>query len=536
MNDTKYKYTFDPYEYPSEIKSVVYLKGSWYEIGRQYGKTAKNAVERLIVFGLNTALTGYGNLGEARKPLQAQSDYIAAKAPELMEVYKGISAGSGRALEEVLFGFAFATPGMADSGYSSDDIEANRDGCSNIVAWGDATRNGKLIAGANTDAPPWFEHYYGPAIVVFPDGHNAFVGYDGFTGNCFMNDKGVAVTTAGGQGQGERGDYGVRLPYKAGELLSMAYSSTASEAKDFFIASGGPGQGENLQFSDESGVSFVVEHTAARDCVRVSGDFGEKDACYTIASNGYLCKEMQDSLYKGEKAWDDCLPRIWTEERVFLDNWGENTIETVNAALGCPRYYIPPDWEKWVEANQVKWHMNPFSEWDGKTGWSEENWDFGNGLGCWSPENMTQMFKCILRAVVVPEDRHMYIMVGASNRFMSFNPNATGNFCKIDLNPARGCETVDPCAINKNAQIEADNQLFKAAYDLSKAEAEECVQVEKEDYLNMAKEEYFAAVSLTCLANITEGDEQLDYLNQATTAFCKAQCYAKLAQNVVKIL
>lgn len=49
-------FKFNPEEAPSPVKEVVFLKGSWREMGLQYGQQAKDALHRKVAFFLQLDL------------------------------------------------------------------------------------------------------------------------------------------------------------------------------------------------------------------------------------------------------------------------------------------------------------------------------------------------------------------------------------------------------------------------------------------------------------------------------------------------
>ena len=71
--------------------------------------------------------------------------------------------------------------------------------------------------------------------------------------------------------------------------------------------------------------------------------------------------------------------------------------------------------------------------------------------------------------------------------------------------------------------------LFLGARDIDQSNA---YGSEREESLDTAKKAFFKGESYTDLARLaTDKEEQLAYYGKATSAFCRAQCYAQLAQD-----
>ena len=261
--------------------------------------------------------------------------------------------------------------------------------------------------------------------------------------------------------------------------------------------------------------------------IRQSGYLDEKAGCYTIATNDYNIKEMQDSLYTGDRMYDDCHVRYWTEEKFLLDNWGKVTKETLANALGSTRYYVPEDYQAWLNKHELDWPLRPETTWKGETGWSDEV--FWNQCE-WAPENRDIKVKCILRTVMVPEDHEVNIMVGSKDTYISQNPKAIGKYSKLNIKPSDKTGVVEPFEVNDRAQFEAELQIYKGAKACFERKQDGCIDKDKVAWLDEARQCWFNGVNLSNLAVAMTGVESLKNFGLATTEFCKAQCYAKLAQ------
>lgn len=503
---------FDPEAPPPTTKNVIYVSGSWYEIGYQYGEQCEETLARSISLFLPSVANQFGSLDVAREHTDKYLDLIEKEMPELIDMWEGMADATGIDYETICLAALSYNPEEATKA-DADQEKAENGECSTTMAWGDATKDGRLIAGIQADNGRT-NSYYEPAVVVYPEKGNAFITYGssrvGIVSNGVMNEKGLVITACSGQ-ENAKGDYGDGTPVVA-EVFHLAWKcDTAEEAKDMYVEDTGPGTGENCIIADPSGTAYVIEHTARKDSVRKSGDFGEKD--YIVSSNGYLTDDMQKSLWTGDEAWDDCMPRYWTEEQVVLENFGNVTLDTLNDGLGSNGYYIPEDWEY-----DNVWETRVPYEY----GWTEDVWDLENYTGFWTPENREPGSKCTRRGLFDTKEMSAYFMSGCRDTLTSALPGATGNFCKITF-------AKDAAGVNTSARDYARIMLFLGARDIDQSNA---YGSEREESLDTAKKAFFKGESYTDLARLaTDKEEQLAYYGKATSAFCRAQCYAQLAQD-----
>lgn len=470
---------FDPEQAPPNTKQFVVLEGTYQEMGVQYAKQAKDFLQRLIAAKTTTAVNTVGSLDKAYTELDEYKKIYEEKAPELMEMWKGMAEGSGLDLNDILIAF------------TSFYVEPERN-CSTISMWGSQTKKGKLITGTNYDLTIG-PYVYEPAVIAFPKDGNSFIAASGLTGTTYLNEKGLMLMCSLGQGAAE-GDRAKGLAGKLSSLVIAAKCGTAAEAKDMYMEKLGPASEDNFHAIDTTRDNYVVEHTASKNAVRSSGSFGEKD--YLIATNGFMLEEMKDSLYSGDKEWDDWMPRYWTEEKIIQDNSGKNTIDTLNDALGSTSYYVDGEWTY--------------------------EWDLEHYRGFWSPENKEPGTKCTTRTIALPETLEMYIMVGTRNRDVSDIPNSTGNFCKINLG-----ESLDE--MSYNAKTYAQVQIWLGARDMDSAKGN---LDERKESLEEAKAALYNGQNyLSMIGSATSREKALGYYGKALSEFGKAQCFGQLAQN-----
>lgn len=471
--------SFDPEKAPPNTKEFVVLKGSYHDMGVQYGKQAGDYLARLIASKTKGAVEALGSKEDVYKELEDYRAIYEEKIPELLEMWEGMAEGSGYSVDDILIAF------------TNFYVEPSRN-CSTISMWGSKTQDGKLITGTNLDetiGPCVYE----PAVIAYPEKGNSFIAASGLTGTTYMNEKGLMLMCSVGQTDAE-GDKVKGIAGKIGVSVIAMKCDTAKEAKEMYIKKAAPASGDNFHAIDLDRDNYLVEHTASKNSIRKSGDFGEKD--YLIATNGFMTEKMQDSLYKGEEEWDDWMPRYWTEEKVIQDNEGKNTIDTLNDALGCTEYYVDGEWT--------------------------DEWDLENYRGFWSPENKEPGTKCVTRTIALPEDLEMYIMVGQRNTDLSDVPNSTGNFCKVSLT-----KSID--GVIYNSRTYAQVQIWLGARDMDSAEGD--LEKRKANLEKAKKALYDGENYLSMIGTTEDQGKTLEYYGKAISAFSKAQCYGQLAQN-----
>lgn len=490
---------FDATQMPPSTKPIVFISGTWYEMGRQFAEQAGPAVRQKIAYGMANAIKKYGTRRHALECVVDYTRIMEEKAPELLNIWYGIADETGLQREDIM---------LAYTNFSRSDER-----CSTISVYGSATKDGQLICGMNCDEDETV-NFYAPTVIAYPDEGNAFISASAFTCNCVMNEAGVVFMASCGQSAAS-GDYRIGLPNCVELMICAAKCSSAKEAVDLVIENKlAPSSGENIHFADISGKSYVIEHTAQKDSVRVAGDFGEK--CYTIATNTFFKEKMQPSVWTGKDKWDNPLPRYWTEERIILENFGNVDIDIVNKALSCRDFYIRPDW------NYTKWETDVVGF---KYGWNRNIWaeesELAKKTSKWSPEIRTPIGKTVFSCIMEPAKNRFYITNGSRDPLISMNADATGNFLRITLRSSFR-------QIMEDAMEYAREQVYFAVCDINLVDENRPYRIE---CLNTAKQAYFEGINYMNIGFCAENsNEQRLLWGKATTAFCKAQCYSQLAQ------
>lgn len=479
-------FDFDPEIPPSPTKEVVVLQGSWYEMGFQYGQQAKDSLHRRTAFFLQLDHSKSGSYDKLYTDMEKYIQYYNKYFPDFVQLLHGMADGAGLGFYDVATTHTIYTP-LSDHS------------CSHVSAWGKATGTGKIYGGANWDYEGNLR-VYEPAVVAFPKNDHAFISASGIATNAMINDAGVMILSSGSQHRLPEDHSDIGFQYMVGFLYIAAKCDSASDALDALENRGiACNIGNNVHIVDTDSNAFIMEHTARKNVVRNSGDYGETD--YLLATNHFLSPEMKPSLYTGDDEWVDCQYRYDTEEQIIRENQGNVSIDTINEALSSSRTFINGKWE-----NEV---------------WSMES-TAGTSRGEWSPENISVTCKCVNRGLIDLEKRALYIIAGCSNLFASERPYATGTASRLVLKKT-------PKDILNDSKSHAQVQIFLAGRDLSKHNV--CDPV-KTDHLNKAKAALYAGHNYANLADCsTEINERLHLYGLAISRYSYSQCIAQLAMD-----
>ena len=282
-------------ELPPSILPIVILQGSDYEMGAQYGRQAAAYIQTTREAKWASALREFSR-DDIERALQANQHYIKKFTPEWIEFMRGMADGSTTAgypltyRDVLLMNMTLPKPETSHFPEGAEGASLPPKRCSVCSAWDSATADGRLIGIDTLDSP---EMMTAVLIAAFPDRGNAYLcGADaGEIGDHFlMNDRGLFLGNSGGGGspRDEDNDYGLcwacSLPYL------VRFCDTAVEARDRLL-NWHINIPENFHLVDVHGQAFVVEKTAALQCVRKPGDFGERD--FLFSTNNYLCEKMR---------------------------------------------------------------------------------------------------------------------------------------------------------------------------------------------------------------------------------------------------
>jgi len=304
-----------------EINPVVILQGSDFEMGYQY------AQQVIQIFGpwLMQRKAGRVFTEDECRTIRQWETHIRQWAPEILEMCRGWAAGATEAgvpmsYDDVLEIWTGHEPPAEDyMGVRPGKPRAlPRPACSGVAAWGRATVDGNLVAGASGD----HDCTYMVTIIAFPQAGNAFI-YTPFSaigdvpevGSVFMmghpgmNTSGLAYIEHGGEMRmiepKEKWGYGLRKGTSIFHVLRFANS--ASEALEmelsFPIGDVGRAMGSVGGFYADRTGGYVLESRCTPTIVRKAGVLGETD--YLYANNNAMHPDASQAgwLQSDQENW-----------------------------------------------------------------------------------------------------------------------------------------------------------------------------------------------------------------------------------------
>jgi len=317
------------------------LRGSWWQIGQQYGERAGDLIRLVYEGWYRELLPVQGNPGVMAAYLHEQEAYYEALVPEALEMMHGIADGAATELgasafprvlghfQKILminsyFGLK-GKPPASDTPQTSRPEDAVH-ACSGAVILGAATADGKTIHVSSEDQH-FFPQEYLVTFVANPSDRRAhrFTVTDsaGEIGSEHaQNDRGVTVSGYAGGSVGILGPTlaqpfsGYRRPgldWQVGDFYAAAFSDTARHAVELLTVGreeyrarsgrktviGKCTLGANWVICDAD-EAFVVESIPAdqqgqaRYAVRRPGDMNEKNAHYIVSTNNVEARDSYD--------------------------------------------------------------------------------------------------------------------------------------------------------------------------------------------------------------------------------------------------
>ncbi len=377
----------------SRVRFIGNLRGTWKEMGLQYGERAGDLVVNVYRFSLDY----FKSKGMGEEKLKAYMDkyrqQIEAYAPEQIEFMQGIASGvdwsvDGASASKVLSDFDrimlinsfldldFFHPkeslgaGLGPETYVSELLGNPVTGaCTGIALSGKSrgkllspTKNGETIVTNHYDLARFVPLVWSIAYVATPSDPKAQVYWSinpaGIVGsqNLSTNVKGVTIGSFFG-GQSEDDAYGFGVIHPVLELHALAYANTAQEAVQMMVFGSEAyrkktGRAKVLQtglwgylVADKNEV-MVLEVTPNRHAVRYPGDMGEKGN-YVIFANWYGAGHYFDEKNKKVDKPIGVQPpefpeRYWTFDWFIRYHFGQLDSDLVKEAQ-CSTYYFDKD-------------------------------------------------------------------------------------------------------------------------------------------------------------------------------------------------
>jgi len=500
---------------PPDILPVIFLSGSDYEMGYQYGLQAGKYIEINKEAAWASALENY-SYDEVLKAIKINQYYIIEYTPENIEIMKGMADGARAAGCDINYTdivlLNITIPDLKVSTYHEDAGKDNlppEKGCSVSSAWGSATKDGKLIGLDTLDGSG--EARYGVILVVFPDnGNNYICGADaGEIGDHFlMNNKGLFFGNSGGGGSPRKIDDNFGICWATSMPHVVRFADNAIEAKDM-ISPWQINTPENFHFVDIYGNSFVVEKTSAIYAVRKSGDFGERD--FMFSTNNYLHKKMKvtkegDFIKKHGGYGSYSAPRNLTFWDLLHNYHGDIDVEFMKMILRFPGN--PPPYP-------------PADGWDAKICRPSNNW-----VSVLIPDN--------------GDEGYAYICTGPAGRIIHSSMASNGDPMKTSYQFIDGTHTffrlhlaANPKTVVRKAKSDAKNEIAKAYKEFMHLKAKDIEYAELQKLYTLANKEYFQGNQLFNKALLASGNESLILFSRAVTSYTRSQAHAAQVYEVL---
>jgi len=330
---------------PTHARYIGHLKGSWYEMGIQYGERAGDMM--LLVFngwfsGIAKKMTWPEIIYRIHK---YQDEVLKWYCPELLEFAQGMAHGAASYLEEspyhkqygitayemvlglnlyfeintappLVSGFPKVVSSKAPDPGSSD---ASLAGCSGIALLPKATAKRRLIHANSRDQSFWPQAY----TVMYTLEHHGKIGPSGRPNLIYKvstageiggihvgNDKGFTVGAFAGGNVGVRTnplypDYAFGVPWQLAMAQTGIFSRNLQEGIDNLVHGSNyyrkntgrkivqEAWGLNYLLSDPDS-ACTVEMNPYRYAVRYPGDAGETESAYIVQTNHNVCNYSFD--------------------------------------------------------------------------------------------------------------------------------------------------------------------------------------------------------------------------------------------------
>ena len=365
---------FPPFE--STTRYIGNLRGSWYEMGVQYGNRASDLINNVVDYMLYVSLDAYGE-DHLREDLARHFKAIEDYSPQMVQFMSGIADGASKEfskysrypgvlsdIERVIMANALPEtiwmhPGDDLHPHDASPIkdrqklnnmlgieEDERDptnirtpiGCTGMILHGkpngmlsSATADGETYLTQNMDAgyAPWT---WNVAYVATPEDPDASVYWSintaGMVGgnNTLVNWEGLGISHYYGGFSDDPVDHGV--PFSPLLTHAAAYSKTVDDAIEMLtvgtdeyrertgrstVLRSGPWA---FNIADPESIA-VIEVTAHRYCVRRPGE-ADEEGNYTIYTNYYQCEHYYDE--NNERVSSPMGPGGEEDEFVTIDN------------------------------------------------------------------------------------------------------------------------------------------------------------------------------------------------------------------------
>lgn len=356
--------------YSAHARNIGVLKGSWYEMGKQYGEKSGDLIRIVFDVWAGQMVKKYG-LKHVLDDLKRYNKQVEYLAPQLMDFMKGIGDGAAKELAKSAYPKFSNYEKILQINCQSPMQRRHppqaahyplKENCTAFAVY----QQGKAIVIQNRDVP-CFPYLYEVTYTTEPSDPKANKIWALSTAgmimaNMIVNDKGVAVChNSGGSAYKREQDFGV--PWGVLYFYAGTYANSAKEAVEIETI-GTPeyrkktGRKTVLRCGDSASLvadrseAFVVESTAYHYAVRRSGDLGEVGNYIGVANNYYMnysydeenelttAPEYKMTAYGDDAGQPKRARRFWTWMWLAKHNYGKITLQMVMNKFSKAEYYI----------------------------------------------------------------------------------------------------------------------------------------------------------------------------------------------------
>jgi hypothetical protein len=217
--------------------TVLDLRGTWNEMGRQYGSLASESLRAMYRRSIESRIICPGGIGKEAADAAARVFY-ANYPHRLKEVLAGMSQTSGLDLGShlLLNAVEVLVANEIWSGGGNSEFPAH---CSGIAVWGEYS-SGSLVYGRNYDYFDWFKELgeYLTVTVYHPRDGSLAVATIGYPGCVYLttgiNERGIFIALNNGEPSGGALQYHNRVPAIAELLMFLLDSPDLDQLESFF--------------------------------------------------------------------------------------------------------------------------------------------------------------------------------------------------------------------------------------------------------------------------------------------------------------
>lgn len=298
----------EPHQETRGPYTVVWLKGTPYEMGKQQGEMLKEAIGEAMAFVAADPLLS--SIPELAIQLGIYDVLAANSFPDIIDECRGIAEGAeGSGLTEELCVILNCGDVLLHLLYVGIPDPPEGPGCSGVITAGPATKDGRMLHSRNLD---WGGMnidiiYHNPVIFVRQPEEgipHVIVGFPmDLTAYTGMNTRGIAFGTHAADPAGLEEMSGAGRSHVQATSQMLKSVGSLDDVEAFIEAQQHMTAGILVASDGQSGTGAVFDMTATGNGVRKTGEAG-----LVYGTNHFTSEEMKDKDDEGgpgsQKRWD----------------------------------------------------------------------------------------------------------------------------------------------------------------------------------------------------------------------------------------